>query len=70
MKFRIVTTCASVLTFGALAACGSMSGSAPAYSQAALPAAVQFPAGNAVAPEAVGVGSITYQCRAKKDAAG
>jgi Protein of unknown function (DUF3455) len=70
MKYRIVNACASVLTLGVLSACGSMSGGAPAYSQADLPAAVQVPAGNAVALETVGVGSITYQCRAKKDAAG
>ncbi len=67
---RTVTASASVLALGLLAACGSMSPSAPLYSQTALPAAVQVPAGNKVALETVGVGEITYQCRAKKDAAG
>ncbi len=70
MILRTVTTSSTVLALGLLAACGSMSPSAPMYSQAALPAAVQVPAGNAVALETVGVGEITYQCRAKKDAAG
>lgn len=55
-----------------LTACASNM-SAPAsmkFSQAALPAAVQVPAGNKVAMETVGVGQITYECRAKKDMAG
>lgn len=54
----------------ALAACGSMSGSgampmAAPFSQNALPMAVQVPAGHRVAWETVGVGEITYECRAK-----
>jgi hypothetical protein len=53
----------------ALTACASQ-GSAPTFSQAALPAAVQVPAGNRVALETVGVGEITYECRAKANAAG
>jgi hypothetical protein len=40
------------------------------FSQDALPAAVQVPAGNKVALETVGVGEITYQCREKQGAAG
>jgi hypothetical protein len=44
--------------------------SAPIFSQDSLPAAVQVPAGNMVAMETVGVGQITYECRAKKDASG
>ena len=56
-----------VATLG-LAACSSM-GSHSAYSQQALPAAVQVPAGHTVAMETVGVGQITYECRAKKDMA-
>ncbi len=49
-----------------LAACGSAPKMmAKPYDQAALPAAVQVPAGHAVALETVGVGSITYECRAK-----
>ena len=39
------------------------------YSQTDLPGAVQVPAGHKVAMETVGVGSITYECRAKKDMA-
>ena len=57
-----------------LSACSSMGGSnmsstmAP-FSQASLPAAVQVPAGHKVAMETVGIGQITYECRAKKDQA-
>lgn len=40
------------------------------FSQDSLPAAVQVPAGHKVAMETVGVGQITYQCRAKKDMVG
>jgi hypothetical protein len=40
------------------------------YSQASLPAAVQVPAGHKVTMETVGVGQITYECRADKDMAG
>ncbi len=65
---RATTFAASALAVSLLAACSSMS-SAPMYSQANLPAAVQVPAGNKVAIETVGVGEITYQCNAKKDAA-
>ena len=56
----------------ALSACASkMSAPAPMmFSQASLPSAVQVPAGNKVAMETVGVGQITYECRAKKDMAG
>jgi hypothetical protein len=47
-----------------------MSSARMAYSQDALPAPVQVPAGNKVAMETVGVGEITYQCREKQGAAG
>lgn len=70
MILRAVTASASVLALGLLAACGSMSPFAPKYSQTALPAAVQVPAGNTVSLETVGVGEITYQRHAKKDAEG
>ena len=53
-----------------IAACGTMTPVMPSYSQAALPATVQVPAGNKVALETVGLGEITYQCTAKKDTAG
>jgi hypothetical protein len=47
-----------------LAACASPMMGTP-YSQAALPSAVQVPAGHRVAMETVGVGEITYECRIK-----
>jgi hypothetical protein len=40
------------------------------YDQSMLPSAVQVPAGNKVAMETVGVGEITYECRAKANMAG
>jgi len=55
----------------ALSACATGMGTpAMPFSQAGLPAAVQVPAGHKVAMETVGVGQITYECRAKKDMAG
>lgn len=48
----------------------SMPAPTAVFSQAGLPAAVQVPAGHKVAMETVGVGQITYECRAKKDMAG
>ena len=69
------------LTFlaASLAACGSMPGSgsmpmaaspvAVPFSQDALPDAVKVPSGHRVAWETVGVGEITYECRAKAGAA-
>lgn len=68
MNSRIAFASASILAISVLAACGSMN-PAPMYSQANLPMAVQVPAGNVVAMETLGVGDITYQCRAKKDMA-
>ena len=52
-----------------LSACAS-SPTMTAFSQSSLPDAVKVPAGHKVALESVGVGQITYECRAKKDAAG
>jgi hypothetical protein len=40
------------------------------FSQEGLPDAVKVPAGHVVAMETVGVGDITYECRAKANAAG
>lgn len=55
----------------ALTACASNMGSpAMTYSQASLPAAVQVPTGHKVALETVGVGQITYECKAKANMAG
>jgi hypothetical protein len=57
-----------------LSACAGMPspGMAPmkSYSQDALPDAVKVPAGNKVALETVGVGQITYECRAKANTPG
>ncbi|HBL66069.1 MAG TPA: hypothetical protein DDZ58_09350 [Achromobacter sp.] len=61
---------AGLFAVSLLAACGSMSSKSMAYSQANLPASVQAPAGNKVAWETVGVGEITYECRAKADMKG
>ena len=47
-----------------LTACGTMASKPMAYSQAGLPASIQVPAGNKVAWETVGVGDITYECKA------
>ena len=62
MISRVAT---STIFISLLASCSSMSPSM--YSQTDLPAAVQAPAGNKVAMEMVGVGTITYKCSAKKD---
>lgn len=58
---------AVVLAGCALSACAPMS---PMVSQDALPDGVKVPAGNRVVSQTVGVGDITYECRAKKDMAG
>ena len=60
MKSRLVLLAPTVLV-AALAGCASP----PMFMQDALPAAVQVPAGNRVAMETVGVGEITYECKAK-----
>jgi hypothetical protein len=61
---------APVALLGACAMSGPSGSNAPAFSQTGLPAAVQVPDGHKVALETVGVGKITYECRAKKDMAG
>jgi hypothetical protein len=68
MLFKSTLAAAAAL---ALTACASnMSAPAMMYSQASLPDAVKVPAGNKVALETVGVGQITYECRAKANMAG
>lgn len=56
-----------------VAACGGMPStttpSGAMFSQDTLPDAVKVPGGHRVALETVGVGEITYECRAKADAA-
>ena len=59
----VVAAAAAVLM---LSACAS----GPQFDQQVLPQAVQVPAGHRVAMETVGAGDITYECKAKKDAAG
>jgi hypothetical protein len=66
---RVATALAAVAAMS-LTACASQMAAAPTFQQDALPAAVQVPAGHKVYMETVGVGEITYECRAKKDAAG
>lgn len=65
---RLALAATATALLGACAS-GSMMSSKP-YDQSMLPAAVQVPAGNKVAMETVGVGEITYECRAKAGAAG
>lgn len=47
----------------------SVPADARAASQVSLPEAVRVPSGNRIAMETVGVGEITYQCRAKQGTA-
>lgn len=65
-----VTVLTALLASAFMAGCASMSPMAATYSQDALPDAVKVPAGHKVAMQTVGVGMITYECRAKKDMAG
>ena len=69
---RIIGSLGIVSLAALLGACAAGSGGsmqAKAFDQAALPAAVQVPAGHMVAMETVGTGLITYECRAKVSAA-
>ncbi len=61
----------SLAPIALLTACAGMSSPAmmKSYDQSALPDAVKVPAGHRVAVETVGVGEITYECRAKANAA-
>ena len=63
IRFTLATSAAAILC-----ACAS-SPTMTAFTQASLPDAVKVPAGHKVALETVGVGQITYECRAKKDMA-
>lgn len=68
----MIRTALAASTAVLLAACAGnkpMTTAKP-YDQSMLPAAVQVPAGNRVSMETVGVGEITYECRAKAGAAG
>ncbi len=66
----LIRTALATVAVSLVAACGSMAPTMPVYSQAGLPATVQVPAGHKVAMETVGVGEITYECRARANAAG
>ena len=69
---RLSVSTAAVSIAALLSACAGMqTGTAmSSYSQATLPDPVKVPTGNKVALETVGVGEITYECRAKTDSAG
>lgn len=64
--FRLTIT---ALTIVILSGCAS-SPKMASFSQTTLPEAVKVPAGHQVALESVGVGQITYECRARKDVSG
>ena len=66
----MIRTAIATAAVALIAACAAVTPVMPSYSQAALPASVQVPAGHKVALETVGVGEISYQCNAKKDMAG
>jgi hypothetical protein len=69
----VIKSALSVAALVALSACASNMNapmSSMMYSQDSLPANMKVPAGNKVAMETVGVGEITYECRADKDMAG
>ena len=72
MTTRILLAAAIASTLAACAGTSPMSmpTANPMFSQAALPDAVKVPAGHAVVMETVGVGEITYECRAKAAMAG
>lgn len=60
----VATRLAAVAAVTLLGACAGMA-PAPVFSQDSLPDTVKVPAGHRVALETVGVGEITYECRAK-----
>ena len=66
MKTKLLIALPALL---ALSACANLMPK-PMFSQDALPDAVKVPAGFKVAMETVGVGEITYECRAKATTAG
>lgn len=69
MKTRLALLAAAA---GTAAAVATLAGCAnpPMYMQHSLPAVVQVPTGHKVVMETVGVGEITYECRAKADMPG
>lgn len=70
-RFSPLAIGASALALLSACAAPPMAGQvAKPFSQSALPAAVQVPAGHRVALEVVGAGDITYECREKAAAMG
>ncbi len=73
---RFSTTSLALASAAFLSACAGMAPTASRpmmaqpFSQATLADAVKVPVGHRVALETVGVGEITYECRAKADSAG
>ncbi len=73
MNTRPLFATSTLAAAAVLCACtGTMMATPPTatFSQAALPAAVQVPAGHRVAMEFVGTGEISYECREKAAIAG
>ncbi len=73
MNKPLVTTLALAIAALLCACAGTPATSPPmakTFSQDGLPDAVKVPAGHRVALETVGVGEITYECRAKANAPG
>lgn len=68
--FTAVSTVSAASMVLLLAACAGTPASGPMFSQDGLPDAVKVPAGHKVALQTVGVGEITYECRAKANQAG
>jgi Protein of unknown function (DUF3455) len=74
MNPSLITSVTTVAAAALLSACAGMaslpSPAATVFSQDSLPDAVKVPAGHRVALETVGVGEITYECRAKANTPG
>jgi hypothetical protein len=73
MTNRPLCTFTTLAAAALLSACASTTMTEPpmaTFSQTALPAAVQVPAGHLVAMETVGTGEISYECREKAAMAG
>lgn len=66
-RFKTLAFIAATAT-AALATTDHAIGMTP-FNQDALPDAVKVPTGHKISLETIGVGDITYECRAKKDAA-
>ncbi len=68
---KILSQTACLAAIATLGACASTPApmSAPRFVQDGLPDAVKVPTGHRVAMETVGVGEITYECKAKANAA-